>query len=67
MNTVMPLIQMTGVEKIFVRSLGFASSCQESICIRVGDAPAMKGANDAADTFAISASNSTSGALWSKW
>jgi len=31
----------SGVVKIFVRSRGFASSCQVSICIVTGEAPAM--------------------------
>ena len=57
----------SGVVKIFVRSRGLASSCHESICISVGEAPVMKGACAAAAIFDISASSSTSGALWSKW
>ena len=38
-----------------------ASSCQLCICINEGDAPAMNGVCEAAATFAISPSNSTSG------
>ena len=39
---------------------------QESICIKVGLAAAMKGDRAAAETLAISPSISTSGGLWSK-
>ncbi|MDT4828410.1 hypothetical protein FQZ97_617940 [compost metagenome] len=53
--------------KILVRSRGFDSSCHESICITVGEAPAMKGQCAAAAILAISPSISTSGGLWSKW
>ena len=57
----------SGVEKILVRSRGLASSCHDSICIRLGLAPVMKGACAEAAIFAISPSSSTSGGLWSKW
>ncbi|MCY1550224.1 hypothetical protein D9M68_864600 [compost metagenome] len=52
--------------KILVRSRGLASSCQESICITLGEAPAMKGQCAADEILAISPSSSTSGGLWSK-
>src|SRR3954469_5116939 len=56
----------SGVWKILVRSREFASSCQESICSRVGELPLMNGQCAAAAFFASSPSSSTSGGLWSK-
>ena len=53
----------SGVVKILVRSRGFDSSDQDSICSSEGEVPEMKGAWIAAEILEISPSNSTSGAL----
>jgi hypothetical protein len=51
----------SGVWKIFVRSRGLDSSCQESICISQATAPEMNGQCAGGAILAISPSISTSG------